>query len=89
MRIRWTPAAAADLQHISDYLRERHPHYRLSTMRKLYETVRSLRQWPDRGSAGSEEGTRELFFPPLPCTVQMTGALRSFASSMGLRIDLS
>jgi plasmid stabilization system protein ParE len=37
MRIRWTPAAAADLQHISDYLKSRHPHYRQPTIRKLYE----------------------------------------------------
>ena len=27
MRIRWTPAAAADLQSISDYLKEHHPRY--------------------------------------------------------------
>jgi plasmid stabilization system protein ParE len=29
MRIRWTPAAAADLQNISDYLKEHHPRYRV------------------------------------------------------------
>ena len=46
MRIRWTPAAAADLQSISDYLKEHHPHYRQPTMRKLYETIRSLKQAP-------------------------------------------
>jgi hypothetical protein len=28
MRIRWTPAAAADLERISDYLKENHPSYR-------------------------------------------------------------
>src|SRR6266700_2136776 len=28
MRIWWTPAAAADLQGISDYLKEHHPRYR-------------------------------------------------------------
>ena len=44
MRIRWTPAAAADVQNISDYLKEHHPHYRQSTMRKLYDTIRALRQ---------------------------------------------
>jgi plasmid stabilization system protein ParE len=37
MRIRWTPAAAADLAHISDYLKDHHPHYRPQTLRKLYE----------------------------------------------------
>ena len=66
MRIRWTPAAAADLQNISDYLKEHHPQYRQPTMRKLYETIRSLKQWPGRGRLGSEEGTREILFQPLP-----------------------
>jgi plasmid stabilization system protein ParE len=66
MRIRWTPAAAADLQHISDYLNEHRPRYRQSTMRKLYGAVRALKQWPQRGRIGHEEGTRELLFSPLP-----------------------
>jgi plasmid stabilization system protein ParE len=29
MRIRWTPAAAADLEDIGNYLKDRHPHYRM------------------------------------------------------------
>ncbi|HVP46435.1 MAG TPA: type II toxin-antitoxin system RelE/ParE family toxin, partial [Bryobacteraceae bacterium] len=66
MRIRWTPAAAADLEHINKYLKARHPHYRQPTMRKLYEGVRSLKEWPNRGRVGREDGTRELLFPPLP-----------------------
>ena len=66
MRIRWTPAAAADLQHINDYLREHHPRYRQPTMRKVYEAVRALKQSPRRGRLGREEGTREFLFPPLP-----------------------
>ena len=66
MRIRWTPAAAADLEHIGNYLKDRHPRYRDATMRKLYEAIRSLKQSPHRGRVGREEGTRELLFPPLP-----------------------
>jgi toxin ParE1/3/4 len=66
MRIRWTPAAAADLQHISDYFKDHHPHYRQPTMRKLYEAIRSLRTLPYRGRPGREDGTREILFPPLP-----------------------
>jgi len=66
MRLRWTPAAAVDLQHISDYLKDHHPRYRQPTMRKLYEAVRALKQWPQRGRLGREEGTRELLFSPLP-----------------------
>ena len=66
MRISWTPAAAADLEHISNYLQERHPHYRQPTMRKLYEAIRSLKELPQRGRPGREDGTRELLFPPTP-----------------------
>lgn len=66
MRVRWTPAAAADLEQISDYLKARHPTYRTQTMRKLYEAIRSLEQSPNRGRMGREEGIRELLFPPLP-----------------------
>jgi toxin ParE1/3/4 len=66
MRIRWTLAAAADLEHINSYLKERHPHYQQPTVRKLYEAIQSLKEWPLRGHAGREEGTRELLFLPLP-----------------------
>lgn len=66
MRIRWTPSAAADLQRISDYLKEHHPNYRQPTIRKLYGTIRGLKDWPGRGRPGREEGTREILFPPLP-----------------------
>jgi plasmid stabilization system protein ParE len=65
MRIRWT-SAAADLQHIYDYLKEHHSNYRRPTMRKLYDTIRGLKYQPYRGRPGSEEGTREIVFPPLP-----------------------
>ena len=66
MRIRWTPAAALDLQQINDYLKEHHPLYRQPTIRKLFDTIRSLSDRPGRGRPGSEEGTREILFPPLP-----------------------
>lgn len=66
MHIRWTPAAAADLQNVSDYLKQHHPHYRQPTMQKLYDTILSLKQSPYRGRPGTEEGTREILFPPLP-----------------------
>jgi len=72
MRIRWTPSAAADLEHISDYLQEHHPHYRQPTMRRLYEAIRSLKQSPRRGRPGSQDGTRELLFPPLPYVARAT-----------------
>jgi len=66
MIIRWTPAAAADLRHLSDCLKDHHPHYQQPTVRKVYAAVQSLKEWPHRGRVGREEGTRELLFPPLP-----------------------
>jgi addiction module RelE/StbE family toxin len=66
MRIRWTPPAAADLQSISEYLREHHPQYRQPTMRKLYEKIRALKDAPYVGRPGRVEGTRELLFSPMP-----------------------
>src|SRR5258708_29437172 len=65
MRIRWTPAATADLQHISNYLKDHHPHYRQPSMRKLYTAIQSLKEWPHRGRVGREEGTREILFSAL------------------------
>ncbi len=66
MRVRWTPAAAGDLERISNYLKENHPHYRQPTMRKLFDGILSLKESPHRGRAGHEDGTRELLFSPLP-----------------------
>ena len=66
MRIRWMPAAAADLQSISHYLQEHHPRYRDATVRKLYADIRDLKHWPGRGRPGREEGTREILFQPAP-----------------------
>ncbi len=63
MRIRWTPPAAQDMQ---GNLKERHPQYRLPTMRKLYRKIQSLKQTPRIGRSGRIEGTREILFTPLP-----------------------
>jgi plasmid stabilization system protein ParE len=38
MRVRWTPAAAEDLQHIKDYLNEHYPHLAQATTLELYDT---------------------------------------------------
>ena len=74
MRIRWTPAAASDLEQISDYLKDHHSRYRQPTMRKLYDLIRTLKKWPQSGRPGREAGTRELLFSPLPyvCVYRVT-----------------
>src|SRR5579884_1420528 len=57
MRIRWTPLASADLQQISDSLREHHPRYRQRTLLKIYDAVRQLRPSPYRGQGTGYPGT--------------------------------
>ncbi len=37
MRIRWTPAAVADLEQINSYLTERLPNLRRSTMLRIHQ----------------------------------------------------
>jgi toxin ParE1/3/4 len=37
-----------------------------STIRKLYDAARSLKQFSERGRSGQLEGTRELVMTPLP-----------------------
>lgn len=66
MRVRWTPSAAADLQQISEFLQANHTYYRQSTLRKLYDSIRALAQFPYQGRPGAEPGTRELLLLPLP-----------------------
>ncbi len=66
MRIRWAPAAADDLEAIHIYLRENHPPFAQTTIRKLYDAARSLKQFPFRGRVGRLEGTREYVMAPLP-----------------------
>ena len=46
MRIRWTAAAAADLEQIKDYLKERYPSFAQPTVLRLYH---SLKRTPYRG----------------------------------------
>jgi len=69
MRLRWTPAAAADLEEINRYLQQHHPSYRAPTILKLYKQIQSLKQFPSLGRPGCEAGTRELLFPPMPYIV--------------------
>jgi toxin ParE1/3/4 len=69
MRIRWTPAAAADLEHINEFLITHYPRFAESTVREFYETIPSLKASPHRGRIGGEEGTRELVFTRMPYIV--------------------
>jgi toxin ParE1/3/4 len=69
MRLRWTPAAANDLESIRDYLVLHLPSFTQSTIIEIYQAILALRSTPFRGRAGREEGTRELVLPRLPYVV--------------------
>jgi plasmid stabilization system protein ParE len=69
MRIRWTVPAAEDLEGIKNYLEMHYPHFAESTVRTIYNRIRSLKTSPNRGRPGLRSGTRELPLTPLPYVV--------------------
>ncbi|MGD0520722.1 MAG: type II toxin-antitoxin system RelE/ParE family toxin [Terracidiphilus sp.] len=65
-RLRWSMAAADDLEGIANYLWFYHPSFAASTIQRLYDAARSLKAFPYAGRVGSKSGTRELVLAPLP-----------------------
>jgi plasmid stabilization system protein ParE len=66
MTIRWTTEATGNLEYILRRIGEDKPEAALKTVRRIFEQVKSLSSFPNRGRAGHEEGTRELVLSPLP-----------------------
>ncbi len=66
MRIAWTPAAADDLEQISDYLYEQSVATAVRLVRQIYSAASALQKFPNQGRPGKKEGTRELVLPGLP-----------------------
>ena len=75
MELRWTEEAAADLEHITDYLFQNAPERAAELVRGIYNAPAALLTFPYRGRAGRKEGTRELVLSSLPYIVvyQITG----------------
>jgi len=69
MRIRWSPEAAADFARIVEYIHEQNPSAADRIAHTLYDSVGSLKSFPNRGRSGRVEGTRELVLAPLPFIV--------------------
>ncbi len=66
MHLRWTEAAAADLERIAEYLFVHAPTRAAGLVRSIYEAPEGLRSYPHRGRPGKKAGTRELVFRPCP-----------------------
>lgn len=75
MELRWTEEAAADLEHIADYLFQNAPERAADLVRGIYNAPAALLTFPYRGRAGRKEETRELVLSSLPYIVvyQITG----------------
>lgn len=69
MRIRWSPAAADDLQQLFDYIRMDNQGAAERVARAIYDRAGELGKHPYQGRRGRVEGTRELPLPPLPFIV--------------------
>ena len=65
MRVAWTPAAADDLERITDYLFEQSPAIAASVVRRIYSAPDVLKQFPQSGRPGRKDGTRELVLSSL------------------------
>ena len=66
MELRWTEAAAADLERIADYLLDHIPERAADLVRQIYNAPSGLLTFPSRGRLGKKKGTRELVLSPLP-----------------------
>jgi len=69
MQIRWSPAAAEDLQQIFDHIRADNPDAAQRVAKTIYDRAGALGPHPYQGRRGRMEGTRELPLPPLPFIV--------------------
>jgi plasmid stabilization system protein ParE len=67
--LRWSMAAADDLEGIANYLWLHHPSFAASTLQRLYDAAKSLKAFPYAGRIGMKTGTRELVLAPLPYLV--------------------
>ena len=66
MHLRWTEAAAVDLERIADYLFEQTPLHASRIVNEIYDAPTKLLGFPAMGRPGRAEGTRELILAPLP-----------------------
>ncbi len=65
-KLRWSVAAANDLEDIANYIFLNHPSFAVATLQRLYDAAKSLKNFPLMGRPGRVEGTRELVLAPLP-----------------------
>jgi toxin ParE1/3/4 len=66
MHVRWTIAAADDLENIANYLFEKTPEHAARLIREIYGAPSAHERFPNRGRPGRKSETREFVLPSLP-----------------------
>ena len=69
MQVRWSPAAAEDLEQLFDYIQTDNPGAAQRVAQTIYDRAGVLGTFPYQGRRGRVEGTLELPLPPLPFIV--------------------
>lgn len=92
MRIRWTEPAVRDFSQICGYIEENDgPEAARRVALAIYQRIRSLPQFPQRGRHGRKPGARELVLTGLPYLAVYRlrhDALNSTAYCMALKNGL-
>jgi plasmid stabilization system protein ParE len=64
MQVRWTSAAADDLENIANYLFEKTPENAGRLIREIYDVPSTLKSFPNRGRPGKKQGTPHRYESP-------------------------
>ncbi len=69
MQVRWSPAAADDLERLFNFIKADNRGAGQRVAQTIYDRAGALGAHPYQGRQGRVEGTRELSLPPLPFIV--------------------
>jgi addiction module RelE/StbE family toxin len=75
-KLRWTSAAARDLEEIADYICRDSPSYAAAFVEKILAAAASIPDWPESGSIVPEfddSSVREVFVRPYRLIYQTRG----------------
>lgn len=91
MRIMWTPAAAGDLEQITDYLYEQAPEIADDLVQRIYSAPSVLKQFPNTGRPGRKIRDAGIgnYFAPLSDHLFGLGANHSNSQGIARRKTLA
>jgi len=69
MRLRYTPHARGQLEHIAEYIAERDPVASMRVGAQIHKTALFLTEFPLLGHESELSGTREIVVPRIPYVI--------------------